>query len=232
MSKLTFPLILILLVIWLVVATWWFNSKYNQLDTYGNSECEIPFTISDGNFQTKSDNSIIFELSNWEPTIPMQALSSLKSVALYLANNQKKKLVLKGWFGMNELNDSDFPNNGISRAEAIKKELISYGAPNFMIRVEADSIDKIKLTCGKIMTGIDFIFEENTNIVRNKLEPKLTEPTIIDSQPNPIEESGLSIKAESTFQPEKTYLTVVSFDSVFSWLSVHVSLTLSPAAPL
>lgn len=207
MSKLTFPLILSLLVIWLVVATWWFNSKYDQLDTYGNSKCEIPFTVSDGNFQTKSDNSIIFEVSDWEPTIPMQALASLKSVALYLANNSEKKLILTGRFGMNELNDSDFPNNGIARADAIKKELVSYGGPERLIEIKADSVNEMSLTCGKIMTAIDFSFEKQNEIATTN---STTEPQKeIDPTPykNKItEEVTTTINTESTFQEDKTYI--------------------------
>lgn len=206
MSKLTFPLILSLLVIWIVVSVWWFNSTYEQLDTYGNSKCEIPFTVSDGNFQTKSDNSIMFELSDWEPTIPMQALSSLKSVALYLANNSEKKLMLTGRFGLNELNDSDFPNNGIARAEAIKKELVSYGAPEKLIEVKADSLVKMLLTCGKIMTAIDFNFEKQNEIApTNPAEPKEEKETNPDNN-IATDEVATSIKTESTFQEDKTYI--------------------------
>ncbi|MFK7772964.1 MAG: OmpA family protein [Saprospiraceae bacterium] len=210
MSKLTFPLIISLLVIWLIVATWWFNSRYNQLDTFGNPKCEIPFTVSDGNFQTKSDNSIIFELSDWEPTIPMQALSSLKSVALYLANNSEKKLILTGRFGKKELNDSDFPNNGIARAEAIKKELVSYGAPENLIEVQADSLAEMKLTCGKIMTGIDFNFEKQNEIAQTKpVAPE--EETEVDLNNNNNNNNNTSAnevetikKVETTFEEDKT----------------------------
>jgi len=206
MSKLTFPLILSSLVIWLVVSTWWFNAKYDQLDTYGNPKCEIPFMVTDGNFQTKSDNSIIFEVSDWEPTIPMQALSSLKSMALYLANNSEKKLILTGRFGLNELNDSDFPNNGIARAEAIKKELVSYGAPNKLIEVKADSLVKMSLTCGKIMTAIDFSFEKQNEIAQaNLTAPKDDEETTPDNNIS-TEEVITTVKTRSTFNENKTYI--------------------------
>ena len=206
MSKLTFPLILSLLVIWLAVATWWFNSRYNQLDSYGNPECEIPFIVSDGNFQTKSDNSIIFELSDWEPTIPMQALSSLKSVALYLANNSEKKLILTGRFGTNELNDSDFPNNGIARAEAIKKELVSYGAPENLIEVKADSLAEMSLTCGKIMTALDFNFEKQNEIAQiNPVKQTELKETKTDNNIS-TDQVETTIKTESTFQEDKTFI--------------------------
>ena len=205
MSKLTFPLILSLLVIWLIIATWWFDTRYNQFDTYGNPECKIPFTVSDGNFQTKSDNSIIFELSDWEPIIPMQALSSLKSVALYLANNSEKKLILTGRFGMNELNDSDFPNNGFARAEAIKKELVSYGAPNKLIEVKADSLTEMNLTCGRIMTGIDFSFEKKEVIAAtDSVELKEEKDTNLINIST--DEVVSNVKTESTFREDKTYL--------------------------
>jgi len=134
----------------------------------------------------------------------MQALSSLKSVALYLANNSEKKLILTGRFGMNELNDSDFPNNGIARAEAIKKELVSYGAPDQLIEVKADSLAKIDLTCGKIMTGIDFNFEkQNTIAATETVEPK--EPKTIQTN-TPTETVVENIKTESTFDENKTYI--------------------------
>lgn len=208
MSKLTFPLILSLLVIWLVIATWWFNSKYNQLDTYGNSKCEVPFIVSDGNFQTKSEHSIIFEVSDWEPIIPMQALASLKSVALYLANNSKKKLVLTGRFGIDEINDSDFPNNGIARAEAIKKELISYGAPAKLIQVQADSLATLKLTCGKIMTGVDFKFQTNDLVASNTPDREKTIEGNKESNSDNLttEEKVDQINFESTFDENKTFI--------------------------
>jgi OOP family OmpA-OmpF porin len=204
MSKLIFPLILSLLVIWLGVATWWFNFKYNQLDTYGNPKCEVPFTILDGNFQTKSDNSITFEYSDWEPVIPLQALSSLKSVALYLANNSKKKLILTGRFGIDELNDSDFPNNGVARAEAIKKELVTYGAPGKLIEVKADSLAEINLICGKIMTGLEFNFETQDEIVQvNSVGKIKRNKTGLNT---PINEIDTILKNESNFQENKTYI--------------------------
>ena len=204
MSKLIFPLILSLLVIWLGVATWWFNFKYNQLDTYGNPKCEVPFTILDGNFQTKSDNSITFEYSDWEPIIPLQALSSLKSVALYLANNSKKKLILTGRFGIDELNDSDFPNNGVARAEAIKKELVTYGAPGKLIEVKADSLAEINLICGKIMTGLEFNFETQDEIVQVDSVGKIKRnKTGLNT---PINEIDTILKNESNFQENKTYI--------------------------
>jgi OOP family OmpA-OmpF porin len=204
MSKLIFPLILSLLVIWLGVATWWFNFKYNQLDTYGNPKCEVPFTILDGNFQTKSDNSITFEYSDWEPVIPLQALSSLKSVSLYLANNSKKKLILTGRFGIDELNDSDFPNNGVARAEAIKKELVTYGAPGKLIEVKADSLAEINLICGKIMTGLEFNFETQDEIVQvNSVGKIKRNKTGLNT---PINEIDTILKNESNFQENKTYI--------------------------
>ena len=204
MSKLIFPLILSLLVIWLGVATWWFNFKYNQLDTYGNPKCEVPFTILDGNFQTKSDNSITFEYSDWEPVIPLQALSSLKSVALYLANNSKKKLILTGRFGIDELNYSDFPNNGVARAEAIKKELVTYGAPGKLIEVKADSLAEINLICGKIMTGLEFNFETQDEIVQvNSVGKIKRNKTGLNT---PINEIDTILKNESNFQENKTYI--------------------------
>jgi len=204
MSKLIFPLILSLLVIWLGVATWWFNFKYNQLDTYGNPKCEVPFTILDGNFQTKSDNSITFEYSDWEPVIPLQALSSLKSVALYLANNSNKKLILTGRFGIDELNDSDFPNNGVARAEAIKKELVTYGAPGKLIEVKADSLAEINLICGKIMTGLEFNFETQDEIVQvNSVGKIKRNKTGLNT---PINEIDTILKNESNFQENKTYI--------------------------
>ena len=161
MSKLTLPIFFSMLVIWLIGATWWFNKKYDGIDTYDNITCNIPLIIEDGNFQTKAKNNIIFEFSDWEPVIPMQALASLKSVALYLANSPKKSLVLTGKFGLDEMNNSDFPNNGFARAEAIKSELVTYGAPDFKIKTEADSSELIPLTCNKILEGIEFEFVSN-----------------------------------------------------------------------
>ena len=231
MSKLTLPLFLFLLVIWLMGATWWFNNKYDQLDQYEGQTCVIPFTVEDGNFQTKSENTIIFEPSNWEPIIPMQTLASLKSVALYLANNNEKKLVLKGWFGKNESNNSDFRNNGIARAEAIKRELITYGAPTEKIQIEADSSEIIELKCGKILGGVDFEFITNNSIAQNNpapITPPKEEVIQKNNNTNTNLENSFDAKkiymifyAENNFKPEINEEIDLYFKSLTKYLKEH-----------
>ena len=158
MSKLNLPLLFLLLVLWLVGGTWFFNENYKTSSTETASECSIPFSITDGNFNTSSDKIFFFDNSDWEPMIPVQALASLKSIALYLSNSEKKKLLLTGQFNLEESNNSDFENIGIARAEAIKKELVDYGAPSKNIKVSSDEIEELNLTCGKIFGGVDFSF--------------------------------------------------------------------------
>ena len=168
MSKLTLPILISLLVFWLIGATWWFNSKYNYAAAFDSDHCSIPFILQDGSFQTKAEKSIFFEKSDWEPIIPMQTLNSFKSVALHLANNHNKTLTLIGWFGLDELNNSDFRNNGIARAEAVKNEIVNFGAPENNIVITSDSVSQIELSCGKIMGGVDFIFGEYSSAIAEK----------------------------------------------------------------
>ena len=158
MSRLNLPLLFLLLVLWLVGGTWIFNEKFKTSSIDTASECSFPFSISDGNFQTSSDKIFFFDNSDWEPMIPAQALASLKTIALYLSNNEKKKLLLNGHFNSEESNDSDFKNIGIARAEALKKELVDYGAPSKSINVSSIETEKLNLTCGKIFGGVDFSF--------------------------------------------------------------------------
>ena len=201
MSKLTLPFLLILLVIWLCGATWWFNKKYDHIDSFESENCNVPFIITDGNFQTRSESSMIFEISNWEPTIPMQTLSSLKSVALYLANSNDKNLTLTGLFGTNESNNSDFDNNGLARAYAVKNELITYGAPEKKIITKSFEVEELELTCGKIIGGVDFEFKSSKPIAENKPSNPKKEPiTIQEEKPKVIPPSS-----SIDFSPEKTY---------------------------
>jgi len=158
MSRLNLPLLILLLVLWLVGGTWLFNENFKSSSIDTASECSFPFSISDGNFQTSSDKIFFFDNSDWEPMIPAQALASLKTIALYLSNNKKKKLLLNGHFNSNESNNSDFKNIGIARAEALKKELVDYGAPSKRIKVSSIETEKLNLTCGKIFGGVDFSF--------------------------------------------------------------------------
>lgn len=204
MSKSIFTLLFTLLVVWLVGATWWFDKKYNEYETLDEGNCMVSFTLKDGSFQTKSENSIMFELSNWEPIIPMQMLASLKIVALHLANSDKKTLTLKGWFGKSETNNSDFANNGIARAEAIKSELVSYGAPIEKIKIESDSVEQIELVCGKILNGVDFDFLENQPIAQNTATTTTTLPEKVESTTTKKNEP--KITSITDFRPKKKFI--------------------------
>jgi len=202
MSKLTLPLLLILLVIWLIGATWWFNKKYDHFDSYEGEECNIPFAVTDGNFQTRSENSMIFNISDWEPTIPMQTLASLKSVALHLANSKDKILTLTGIYGQDELNNSDFDNNGLARADAIKNELTTYGAPEKTIQTKAYMVEEIGLNCGKIIGGVEFKFSSSKEV------ESTTKPLASNEAPPPEKKTPPKVSSSSTsidFSPEKTY---------------------------
>lgn len=214
MSKSIFPLLFGLLVVWLAGATWWFDKKYNQYEDLDKGKCVVPFAVKDGSFQTKSENTIMFELSNWEPTIPMQTLASLKSIALYLANSQKKVLILKGRFGTTETNNSDFANNGIARAEAIKSELVTYGAPAEKIKIEADSVEQIELVCGKIMNGVDFSFLEKQQPIAQNTATTTTPKKEDATQKNEHSTASTTTVTTSTntetvatdFRPKKKFI--------------------------
>ena len=209
MSKLTLPFLLFLLVIWLIGATWWFNKKYDHIDSFDSEDCNVPFIITDGNFQTRSESSMIFEISNWEPTIPMQTLSSLKSVALYLANSEDKKLTLTGVFSANEINNSDFDNNGLARAYAVKNELIAYGAPEQKIITDSYELEELELTCGKIIGGVDFDFQGSKPIAANNTVAASS--TTAKKEPEEIKEIKKEEPKVTTssstieFSPKKTY---------------------------
>jgi len=199
MSKLTFPILISLLVIWLISATWWFNKKYYEADSNSSSNCTIPFIVSQGSFSTKAEKTFYFEKSDWEPTIPLQALSSLKSVAAYLANDEKLKLNLKGWFGLNEINNSDFENIGHARAEAIKIELINFGAPENSISISSDSTKIIELNCKRILKGVEFEFNKNS-IAQNSNSPKTT--LVVEEK----KQTNNSSIVKNEFNPKKTYI--------------------------
>ena len=172
MSKLNLPILVLLLVLWLVGGTWFFNENFKTSKVDEASECSFPFSISDGNFSTSSNKTFFFENSDWEPIIPTQALASLKTIALYLSNNEKKQLQLKGLFDLDEANNSDFRNIGIARAEALKKELIDYGAPNKSIKVSSEETEQLNLSCGKIFGGVEFSFLQKQNSkIAKKEEP-------------------------------------------------------------
>ncbi len=204
MSKLTLPLLLFLLVIWLIGATWWFNKKYDHVNSFNDEECDVQFVLSDGNFQTRSESSMMFKISDWEPIIPMQTLSSLKSVALHLANSEEKTLTLTGTFGSNELNNSDFDNNGLARADAIKNELVAYGAPQQRIKIDAYEVEEIELRCGKIIGGVNFDFQGSKTLADNSSETKKVK--VEKAQEKPIEVPQKKSSSNSIdFSPKKIY---------------------------
>ena len=81
--------------------------------------------------------------------------NSLKDLVEHCKQHPNKKLRIEGVYSGIEKNDSQFPNLGIARAEAIKDYLVKQGVPADQILTVARKDDKLTFNNGKLNGGIN-----------------------------------------------------------------------------
>ncbi len=149
-------ILFLLLVGWMIGCTYCYVCHIKDLcygeQTVATSTASFPaFLARDGNFSASSSKSAIFDRSGAAPEISSNLQNAYKNVANYLKENGNRNLKITGQYNSAETNPGKFKNLGISRAEAIKQAILSYGSGLNASRI---------LTAGSKNEGLKFINEK------------------------------------------------------------------------
>lgn len=112
------------------------------------------FAVKDNKWSTSSKDTYSFGVGNSALKLPDGTKRSFSEIAKYLNKNENKTLTLLGTQYAGEAKASK--DLGTARAEAIRKSLVKYKAPEERIYVKSQMVNN--RTNNKSVNGVDFIF--------------------------------------------------------------------------
>lgn len=150
MSKLLPSLSGVACVIWVSGWTWIFSEGKQATSDISNP---APINILLDSEQYNVQHPFAFEFAEATPIVSEQLHPVLKSVVSNLTENPELQLKITGIFGQNESNQTNFPNLGIARAEAVKLMLGTAGASLDKMQTSGMAVDNLFEMNGKL-TGV------------------------------------------------------------------------------
>lgn len=171
MSRQTYSLWLVLAV-WSAGAVWWHTCKIKQL-------CDMPVVtetaaaltnqsleITDGaDLSLVSPGNFAFARSGADAYYSA-VQPEVDSLASYLRTNTGKQLTITGYYSPMEVNETQWPNLGIARAEGIKRYYVSLGLPENMFVVQSEQKLDLSFSADSLHGGIAFGFADKTSETR------------------------------------------------------------------
>ncbi len=125
------------------------------------AEITLPtFTVKDGS-ETVVDikDNFSFKLSSGKADMSKEVQNGMASVAQYLKMHPDRRLKLSGSYTPDEKNGTVFPNLGIARADALKKQLVALGIDAGRIDTDAKQDAQLAIQNGSIIGGIDWVLQ-------------------------------------------------------------------------
>lgn len=132
----------------------------------GTSESPKIFSFTDGAFKTKGVNAYSFQESGIFLTLPQATSGEFKKIAAHFKSNENRTLSLVGNYYASEKYTGE-SNLGKARAEAVKKKLVSYGAPEDRIMTSGKELTG-ELKSNKLYNAVTF--EGNEKVMEEKIE--------------------------------------------------------------
>ena len=188
-------------VIWVAGWTWGLSTEHS--DQFSNQIAAPSIYITDADSVFTAKEVFSFHLNDEKPVIPAESYSMLKKMAQYLAGKPAKILTLTGSYLPLPLerNQSQHPNLGIARANSIRDVLVGEGADPDQIKTASQEVQNNLLVEGRMLSGVDFDFNEIAEI---------TETTPIEKDTIAVVKKDKEVDSES-HQHGKTAL-VLNYD--------------------
>ncbi len=207
----------VLLLVWMVGATWWHVCTIKQLCADDRPAPEsvavaIPtvtmprLLIADGaQFSIKTAGHFSFAKSG--AMADRNGVSyALDSAAAYLIANLRKTLTIRGYYAPFEQNTSSFPNVGLARADGIKQYFVQRGVPAEQLTTEGIGSDELvfSATGDSLYGGLNFTFAES--VAESVVDPTPAAP----APAIPVTEESLAAGETftSVFKPLDLYFTL------------------------
>ncbi len=129
--------------------------------------------VKDGTrFTTGSPNHFTFPNSSAVPNVPAKTQTAFNNVSKYLQDNPARQLLLTGYYKADEAYSGTFDNLGVDRAEAIKANMVSNGAPAANIITTGLADYNLKFTKKNLLVrGVNFDFKGESDLA--EIRPRL-----------------------------------------------------------
>jgi OOP family OmpA-OmpF porin len=155
---------------WMIGSTWWHVCKIKLIcdapliSTTAQSlpakAAQAPLHIMDGPaLMLTSNGHVAFNVSDEKADIS-GIKQEIDSLAAYLRIYPDRQLNIKGYYGSTEINNTNWGNLGIARAESIKSYLVNAGIQPERISTFGQIDDHLNMDNNKISGGIDFEFAD------------------------------------------------------------------------
>jgi|GEM_PF-345323 len=123
------------------------------------------FSINDGQgISIDLEENVNFPKNSATPTITDKISSAFKQTASYLKTNRDRILQITGLYTRDEKNQSQHPNLGVARAEAIKNELVKKGANKTQVSVTSKIVPKLPFNGNILNGGVEYSFKTKQEI--------------------------------------------------------------------
>ena len=156
MSKLLLPLLCLCLAGWLFGGSVWFGNQFSS------SSINASWQLQDGKAQFNSPTTFSFQTSDAEIILDDNQLGMISQIAQYLDAHSDRILNLTGSYTKAEINNSDYENLGLARAESFRYIFFRQGIDMSRLIVEGKQVEAHQLNSnGLIHGGVDFSFMES-----------------------------------------------------------------------
>jgi len=140
---------------------------------------KMVWQVNDGSrFNAGSANHFTFPITSADPNVPAKTQTAFNNVSTYLKENTDRQLLLTGYYTEEENKSyaGNFANLGVARAEEIKSNMVSNGAPAASIITTGLADYSLKFTSENLLRdGVDFNFKGSSDLAdigaRLKAEP-------------------------------------------------------------
>lgn len=186
MHKFFYPLLLLLLA-WIGAGSYFLScptcnkveAKPKEVIPAAPVKEKMVWNVNDGSrFNAGSANHFTFPITSADPNVPAKTQTAFNQVSTYLKGNTDRQLLLTGFYkeDENQSYSGSYDNLGVARAEAIKANLVSNGAPAANIITTGLSDYSLKFTPKNLLReGVSFNFRGASDLAdigqRLKAEP-------------------------------------------------------------
>jgi hypothetical protein len=146
---------------WIIGGTIWVDKQLSksQSEVFSNS------SATNSSFVTKSNvipRSICFNSGSAIPIFYNENILDLRKTVDFLLKNNQQSLVLTGLSDVKEQSNSG-TNLGFARAEAIKKTLVNFGAPNNSLEILSEQRNNLIDANNKVCDAVKMRFVSNND---------------------------------------------------------------------
>jgi OmpA-OmpF porin, OOP family len=109
----------------------------------------------------KNDDNFRFGRSNEVPVISQPVSSTIDSLVAYARSHPERRIIITGYYSMEEKNNTTFNNIGLARAAGVQKVLVEKGMADSLIATNAVVTDSLYFTkTDTLAGGISFFIDK------------------------------------------------------------------------